>query len=73
MFHNLQNYDSHLNLQEIRKYNFKINVTPKTKEKCMSCTIEQPKKNRIKPELSLVFVDSFHFLNNSLDNLLKNL
>ena len=44
VFHNLQNYDSHLVFQEIGKYNFKINVTPKAKEKYMSFTIRQPKK-----------------------------
>ena len=29
VFHNLQNYDSHLIFQEFGKHNFKINVTPK--------------------------------------------
>ena len=73
MFHNLQNYDSHLVFQEIGKYNFKLNVIPKAMEKCMSFTIQQPKKKGIKPELPLVFVDSVHFLNNSLNNLVENL
>ena len=36
VFHNLQNYDSHLIFQEIRKYSFKKNVISKTKEKYMS-------------------------------------
>ena len=31
LFHNLQNYDSHHILQEIGKYNFKINVILKKK------------------------------------------
>ena len=35
MFHNLQNHDSQLIFQEIRKYNFKINAIPKTIEKDM--------------------------------------
>ena len=30
VFHKLQNFDSHLVFQEIRKCNFKINVLPKT-------------------------------------------
>ena len=49
-----------------------MNVIPKTVEKYLSFTIEQPKKKRIKPGLPLVFIDSVHFLNNSLDNLVKN-
>ena len=73
MFHNLQNYDSDLIFQEIGKYNFKINVIPKTTEKYMSFTIQQPKEKGNKPGLRLVFAVSIHFLNNSLDNLVKNL
>ena len=73
MFHNLQNYDSHRIFQEIEKCNFKINIIPKTIEKYTSFTIQQPKRECIVPGLPLVFVDSVHFLNNSLDNLVKNL
>ena len=73
MFHNLQNYSSHLIFQEVERYGFKINLTPKTIKKYMSFTIEQSKKKSIKPGLPIVFVDSVHFLNNSLDNLVKNL
>ena len=36
VFHNSENYDTHLIFQELRKYNFKINVIPKTIEKYMS-------------------------------------
>ena len=72
MCHNLQNYDSHLVFQEIRKYNFEINVMPRTVEKYMSFTIQQPKWEGTKPGLPLVFIDSDHFLNNSLDTLVKN-
>ena len=39
----------------------------------MSFAIKQPKKKDIKPILSLVFIDSAHFLNNSLGNLVINL
>ena len=39
----------------------------------MSFTIQQPKKKGIKPRLPLVFIDSVYFLNNLLDNLVKNL
>ena len=35
----------------------------------MNFTIQQPKKKGIKSGLPLVFIDSIHFLNNSLHNL----
>ena len=38
----------------------------------MSFTIQQPKEKGNKPGLQLVFTVSIHFLNNSLDNLVKN-
>ena len=38
VFHNFQIYDSHLTFQEIAKYNFKINVIPKTNERNYSTT-----------------------------------
>ena len=62
MFHNLQNYDSHLIFQEIGKYNFKINVIPKAIKKYMSFTIHEPKEKGMKPGLLLVFIDNVHFL-----------
>ena len=31
VFHNLKGYDSHLIFQEVRKYDFKINLIPNTK------------------------------------------
>ena len=39
----------------------------------MSFTIQKPKQEGIELGLSLVFIDSIHFLNNLLDNLVKNL
>ena len=73
VFYNLQNYDSHLISQEIGRNNFKINVIPKTTEKQMSFTIQQSKEKGNKPGLLLVFIDNIHFLNSSLDNLVKKL
>ena len=37
----------------------------------MRFTIEQPKKNDTNPGLLLVFIDSLHFSNGSLDNFVK--
>ena len=69
----MQNYDLHHIFQENGRYNFKINAIPKTIEKYMSFTIQQPKEKGNKPGLSLVFIDSLRFLNNSWDSLVKSL
>ena len=66
VLHNMQNYDSHLIFENIGKYNFKINVIPKTTEKYMTFTIQQSKRST-KPGIPSVFLDSIHFLNNSID------
>ena len=39
----------------------------------MNFTIQQSKKRNIKSGLVLVFIDSIHFLNNSLNKLVENL
>ena len=57
VFHDFQKYDSHLMFQEVRKYNSKLNVTPKTTEKYMSFTTQQPKKNGINCGIPLVFIN----------------
>ena len=61
VFHNLQNYDSHIIFQKIGKYDFKINVIPKIVEKLMSFTTQQLKKKDIKQRLPLVFIDSIYY------------
>ena len=63
VFHNLKNYDSHLIMQELSKFNLKINVIPNALGKYMSFTINN----------KLSFIDSFQFLSSSLDSLVKNL
>ena len=59
MFHDLRNYDSHLIFQEIRESNFKVNVVPKTKEKYMNFTIQQPRKKDHKAFISIYRWRSF--------------
>ena len=63
VFHNLKNYDSHLIMQERDKFNLKINVIPNELEKYMSLSINN----------KLSFIDSFQFLDSSIDTLVKNL
>ena len=60
---NLKHYDSHLIMQELGKFNFKINVIPNILERYMSFNISN----------KLIFIDSFQFLSSSLDSLVKNL
>ena len=47
--------------QEFGKYNFKINVTPKTAEKYVSFIIEKTKNNTINPKFPLAFIHNVHF------------
>ena len=61
--HILGNYNSHLILQELGKFNLKINVIRNELEKYMSFIIN----------CKLSFIDSFRFLSSSLDSLVKNL
>ena len=63
VFHILKNYDSHLIMQELGKFNLKISVIPYRLEKYTSFTINN----------KLIFLDSFQFLSSSIDSLVKNL
>ena len=63
VFHNLENYDSHLIIQELGKFNLQINVIPNGLEKYVSFSISN----------KLSFIDSFQFPSSSLDNLVKDL
>ena len=63
VFYNLKNYDSHLIMQELSKFNLKISVIPNGLEKYMSLIINN----------KLSFTDNFQFLSPSLDSLIKNL
>ena len=63
VFHNVQSYDSHLIMQEIGKFNPKINVMANRLEKYLKFSINN----------KLSFIDSFQFPSSSLDSLVKNL
>ena len=62
MFHNLENYDSHLIKQELGNFHLKISVLPNGLEKYLGFTVNN----------KLTFVDSFQFLSFSLDDLVEN-
>ncbi|XP_060580207.1 uncharacterized protein LOC132736990 [Ruditapes philippinarum] len=62
IFHNLRGYDSHFIMQQIGKFEKKIDVIPNNMEKYMAFMIS-----------NLIFIDSFQFMSQSLDNLVKNI
>ena len=55
LFHNLKNYDSHLIMQELEKFNFEINFIPNKLVTYMNFSINN----------KLVFIDSFQLLSSS--------
>ena len=63
IFCNLKNYDSHLIMQELGKFSFKINIILNGLEKYVNFNISNKS----------FFIDSFQFLCFSLDVLVKNL
>ena len=63
VFYNLKNYDSHLIMQELGKFNLKLDVITNGLEKYMRFTINN----------KFNFIDSLQFLISSLDSLVKNL
>ena len=63
VFHNIKNYDSYLIMQELGKFNIKINIISNGLEKYMSFTINN----------KLSFIDGFQFLISLLDSLVKNI
>ena len=52
VFHNLKNYDSHLIMQEISKFNVKINAMANILEKYMTFSINN----------KLLFIDNFQLI-----------
>ena len=56
IFHDLKDYDSHLIIQVIGKFDVKVNAIPNGLEKSMAFAINS----------NLVFIDSMQFMNSSL-------
>ena len=56
IFHDLKDYDSHLIIQVIGKFDVKVNAIPNVLEKSMAFAINN----------NLVFIDSMQFMNSSL-------
>ena len=62
LFHNLRGYDAHLIMQAVRKKHGRINVIPNNYERYQSFSIGR-----------LKFLDSFQFLQSSLEGLAKQM
>jgi len=60
--HNLRGYDSNLRLQQIGKFEKSINIIPNNMEKYLAFFLEK----------QLKFIDSYQFMNSSLEKLAKN-
>lgn len=67
IFHNLSGYDSHLFIKKLGKSKGKLNCIASNEEKYISFT----KKFEVK--LDIRFIDSFKFMDSSLDTLASNL
>ena len=63
VFRNLKKYNSHLIMQKLGKFSFKLNGIPNGLKKYMSFSINN----------KLIIIDSFQFLSCSLNSLVKNL
>ena len=81
VFHNLQNYDSHLFIKNLGVTEGEINCIPKTEEKYISFTkeivvdefVSKETQEIVYVKKQLRFIDSFKFMASSLEKLSKNL
>ena len=81
VFHNLQNYDSHLFIKNLGKTEGKINCIPKTEEKYISFSkeiivdkfINKENQETVYVKRELRFIDSLKFMNYRLETLTNNL
>ena len=62
VFNSLKSYFAHLIMQELGKFDFKLNVIPNRLEKYLSFSVDN----------KFAFIDSFHFLISSLDTSVQN-
>ena len=81
IFHNLQNYDSHLFIKQLSKISGDLSCIPSTEEKYISFSNKikvgeylSRKTGKLFPiKFEIRFIDSFKFLQTSLANLVSNL
>ena len=58
IFHNLRGYDTHLDFDDLKKFDVKIDVIPNGLKKYMAFILNK----------NLDFIDSMQFMNSSLEN-----
>ena len=81
IFHNLQNYDSHLFIKQLSKISGDLSCIPSTKEKYISFSkkikvgeyFSRKTGKLFQIKLEIRFIDSYKFLQTSLANLVSNL
>ena len=80
VFHNLAGYDAHLFIKKLAKHTTKIGVIAKNTENYISFSVKvkvdkfiDKAGNEKSKEIELRFIDSFKFMNSSLDSLVNNL
>ena len=81
VFHNLQNYDSHLFIKNLGFTRGEINCIPKTEEKYISFSkdiivdefVSKETQKTVFVKRQLRFIDSLKFMSSSLEKLVKNL
>jgi len=72
IFHNLSGYDTHLFIENLGKTPGRLNCIPKTEENYVSFSKKIYHKEQEK-KFEIRFIDSFRFLQSSLEKLTKNL
>ena len=72
IFHNLSGYDSHLFIEQLAKTKGAFKLIPKTKEKYITFSKVIESERGVRP-IEIKFIDSFQFLNSSLDDLSNSL
>ena len=73
IFHNLSGYDAHLFIKNLGKTPGRLNCIRKTEENYISFSKKIYDKEQEKEKFEIRFIDSFRFLQSSLEKLTKNL
>lgn len=70
VFHNLSGYDAHFIIRDLSNtFEGRIDLLPLTKERYISFTKYTKRRDKYKRYIKFRFIDSFKFLNSSLDKL----
>jgi len=73
IFHNLSGYDTHLFIKNLGKTPGRLNCIPKTEENYISFSEKIYDREQEKEKFEIRFIDSFRFLQSSLEKLVNKL